>query len=127
MEPIFNKIVQWVSELNQDASKHLDTVEDIIINLQRHIRNIECLKEKDIDAYVSKLISKYTFLAPVPVPLASSIPLIRAVRYEKTAGHGHNNVSRLSYIPSDSHITPKLGRLNKKGNSLFYACLGRAN
>ncbi|MEZ8358392.1 hypothetical protein AB6C56_21445 [Vibrio splendidus] len=124
MEAIFNRIEQWVSGLNKEASKHIDIVKNITIKLEKHVSNTECLQENEIDTYVSDLISKYTVLAPVTVPLASSMPLIRAVRYEETEGYGYDNVSRLSYIPSESHITPKLGRLNKKGNSLFYACLG---
>lgn len=124
MEGILNMIVQWVSGLNQDASMHLRTVENIVVNLNKHANNTETLQEEEIDAYVNTLISKYTPLVPIPVSLTSSIPLIRAVRYEEDSGHGYNNVSRLSYIPNCSHVIPRLGRLNKKGNSLFYACLG---
>lgn len=123
MNAILKSVSDLVLELNKTPLKHLALIENIVAKLTAHINEKENLTISEIEKCVDYLI-KYTVITPIPIPLNSSMPLIRAVQYDEVAGNGYSNVSRISYIPYDSGITPKLGRMNKKGQSLFYACLG---
>ena len=123
MNAILKSVSDLVLELNKSAVKHLDLIENIVAKLTAHINEKESLTISEIEKHVDYLIN-HTVITPISIPLDSSMPLIRAVQYDEVAGNGYSSVSRISYIPYGSGITPKLGRMNIKGQSLFYACLG---
>ncbi|HDY7511981.1 TPA: hypothetical protein RQJ57_004248 [Vibrio vulnificus] len=126
MKSTLSAIEVFVSERNLEPSKHLGIVSEIVRALTNHIEDIELLTESEISGLVQKLIS-YTILSPVPIPLSSEMPIIRAVRYDLDQGIGYTDTSRLSYIPLESDVVPKLGRLNSAGESMFYGSLGVGN
>lgn len=119
---IAQQITNKARELNESPSEHLAKVDQITHRLKDYISGkIELSKEEIRNSIMELTI--YTSLIPVSIPLAVGVTLSRAVKYEEDEGDSYDYVSRLSYIPQDSGITPKIGRINIEGESLFYACL----
>lgn len=108
------------AELNTRPTLHLDRVFSVIRRLEEHLQGNR-LSENLAAQLVSEL-TYYVILIPVPIPLDQRIKFLRAVRYEEPTGITYEAVSRLSYIPIGGPVTAKLGRLNKVGESKFYAC-----
>lgn len=108
------------AELSTRPEMHLERVFSVIRRLNEHLQG-----NRLPEALAAQLIGELTYyvlLIPVPIPLSGKVKFSRAVRYEEPAGITYGAVSRLSYIPTDGPITAKLGRLNKAGESMFYAC-----
>ncbi len=108
------------AELNTRSAAHLERVFSVTRRLEEHLRG-----NRLSEALAAQLIGELTYyvlLIPVPIPLNQKIKFSRAVRYEEPKGITYEAVSRLSYIPIDGPVIPKLGRLNKAGEAMFYAC-----
>lgn len=108
------------AELNTRPAMHLERVFSVTRRLEEHFQG-----NRLSEALAAQLIGELTYyvvLIPVQIPLAKKIKFSRAVRYEEPTGITYEALSRLSYIPIDGPITAKLGRLNKAGESMFYAC-----
>ncbi|TXH87391.1 MAG: hypothetical protein E6Q78_14565 [Rhodoferax sp.] len=108
------------AELNTRPAMHLDRVFSVIRRLEEHLQG-----NRLPDGLAAQLIGELTYyvvLIPIPIPLGQRIKFSRAVRYEESTGITYEALSRLSYIPIGGPITAKLGRLNKVGESKFYAC-----
>jgi hypothetical protein len=119
---IAQQLINKAKELNESPSEHLAKVYEITCNLRDYISEKIDLSKNDILKYIIEL-TFYTSLIPVSIPLSAGVPLSRAVKYLEEEGYCYDQVSRLSYIPTDSGITPRIGRINVEGESLFYACL----
>jgi hypothetical protein len=124
MQPIFFEAIAAKGEdLNQDPESHLLIVREIVSKLNACIYEGNELSETEIVNLVDRLTS-YTIGVPVPVPLVPGITISRAVKYEEDDGKGlYGDPQRLSYIPRNSGIEPPCGRLNKRGEALFYGCM----
>lgn len=110
-------------ELNEAPIYHASNVSLIIKQLNDHIDEKISLSEKRIEMLLCELIDGFTI--PINDYLKKDIKITRAVKFEeiKFDKPCYDKVSRLSYIPKNSGITPSLGRLNKQGKSMYYACL----
>jgi hypothetical protein len=109
--------------LNTRPSQHLDNVWRIVSALQAHWREETVLEPEKVRSLVGELTC-YTLQMPIPIPLNEKRILARAVRVEPKVGIGYSEVSRLSYIPIEGKKVPAIGRMNRVGQSMFYACLG---
>ena len=122
-EEVAQQVINKAMELNESPPEHLDNVSKIVNELSNYIDGKQKLNSEEIRQRIIDL-TLYTSLIPVPIPLASGIIISRAVKYEENdVGEVYDQVSRLSYIPQQSGITPKKGRINQEGESIFYACL----
>lgn len=118
-----NPIDHLAQRLNDNPSHHLSNVWRIVSALQAHWREETVLSPKNVRSLVGDLTC-YTLQMPIPIPLNEKMLFARAVRVTPEVGIGYPNVSRLSYIPIGGKIVPAIGRLNRAGQSMFYACLG---
>lgn len=120
---ITNLIDEKAKELNKDAFHHANEVSLIIKQLNNHINEIVSLSEKRIEMLLDHLVGFFTIT--LDIPLDKNTKIVRAVKFEeiKFKTPCYDEVSRLSYIPKSSEITPRLGRLNKQGSSIYYACI----
>lgn len=108
------------AELNMRPGRHLERIFSVIRRLEDHMHGVHAS-----EALLTQLIGELTFyvvLIPVQIPLSEKVKFARAVRYEEPTGTTYNEVSRLSYIPSGGLVAAKQGRLNKEGESIYYAC-----
>ena len=121
-EVIAQSLINKAKELNESPSEHLDKVNQIIGSLKNYISGTIELDADEIQKYIIEL-TLYTSLIPVSIPLSTGAILSRAVKYDEDKGDSYSEVSRLSYIPLNSGIVPKKGRINIEGESLFYSCL----
>lgn len=108
------------AELSTRPALHLERVFSVIRRLEEHFQG-----NRLSEALAAQLIGEltcYVVVIPVSIPLREKIKFSRAVRYEEPLGVTYEAVSRLSYIPIGGPVSAKLGRLNKAGESMFYAC-----
>ncbi|GAB5500790.1 MAG: hypothetical protein PsegKO_31010 [Pseudohongiellaceae bacterium] len=121
-EGIQKGILDKTSELNENSQEHLDRVAKITKRLNEYISGVEFLTSSEIQRDIDELTG-YTILAPVPIPLINGIAISRAVKYSEDTGCAYSDVQRLSYIPDNIGVEPSKGRLNQKGESIFYSCM----
>lgn len=115
------------SELNRNPSGHLATAQEIVGELRAHIDGIGKIEEAEIESRISKLTA-YTLGIPVSIPLSSSTLFTRGVKYLESDGDAfYKKTSRLSYIPLEDAHKSRQNRLNKAGESIFYASLDTQN
>ena len=119
---IAQQLINKAKELNESPFVHLNKVNEITTNLRKYISGEVNLNQADIKSSIIEL-TMYTSLVPVSIPLSSGAILSRAVKYDEEKRDQFEQVSRHSYIPTNSQVVPKIGRLNTTGESLFYACL----
>lgn len=118
-----NPIARLILWLNENPSHHLGNVWRIVSSLQGHWREEIALAPEEVRSLVGELTC-YTLQMPIPIPLNEKRLFARAVRVEPEVDIGYPNVPRLSYIPIGGKIIPAIGRMNRAGQSMFYACLG---
>lgn len=120
---MFEHAIKILAErLNENSQEKLRNVKSLIDALNLHIEKGN-LSLDEIKKYVEEL-TLFCFLAPIDVSLSESRRVVRAVKFEGSDDIGHKNLSRLSYIPKNTKVIPQLGRLNRQGNSMYYACWG---
>ncbi|MDE1211756.1 hypothetical protein [Vibrio aestuarianus] len=85
--------------------------------LQEHINGVNLLSSEEISLKTNYLVGCLTITLDVPV---TDLELLRA-RY--CEGTRFSHVNELSYIQSPTNEFPEQGRLNHKGQVLFYAAL----
>ncbi len=110
-------------EYNTDAKHHCEQVSLIIKKLNDYIDGNMELGNDEIEGLLDELVGYYTIT--LNFSLSKDINIVRAVKYEETNLEKpcHPKVSRLSYIPNNLSHKSKIGRLNKKGDVIFYGCL----
>ncbi|MEC4723318.1 hypothetical protein RY831_29625 [Noviherbaspirillum sp. CPCC 100848] len=117
------QLLARINDLNRTPSVHIAAVQEIVTTLKTHIEGERSLTHADISSRVSEL-TKYTLGVPVPIPLNSNTAFTRGVKYtEEDGGSLYKSASRLSYIPASLAHRSRQGRLNKAGESMFYASL----
>ena len=121
-EKITKLIDTKASEMNSEAPFCYASVSKIIEQLNCFIDGKVDLTEEEIDYSLDFLIGYYTIT--LDFPLDAGLKILRAVRFTNpTKKPCFSEVSRLSYIPKSSSIIPSRGRMNKRGDSLFYGCI----
>lgn len=126
-ENIQQQILAKASELNRNSSEHRAIVQEIVGELRAHVDGIRKLEETRIVSHVARLTA-YTLGVPVSIPLSSNTLFTRGVKYsEDDGGVFYRKTSRLSYIPSEIAHKTRQNRLNKAGESIFYASLDTQN
>lgn len=108
-------------KLKSDSKMYFNQAVKLTEILISHIDGKTNLSDSNIQEYVRKIINS-TFV--LGIPLAPNMPVIRAVKFDEKVGVGYTDISRLSYIPTNKPEICKKGRINLKGQSLFYACFG---
>lgn len=108
------------TELNQKALECLNYVSAITKQLNSFIDGNLEISDKGIEERLDDLIGNFTITLDLPIPI--DLHIIRARKFEegKDEKPCFEDVSKLSYPPED--FAP-LGRCNKKGKSIFYACV----
>ena len=110
------------NEMNSQALFCCDSVATTIKQLKGFIDREINLSESRIKALLDNLVGYYTIT--LDIPFDSGNKILRAVKFDDIEKKPcFNEVSRLSYIPKNSQILPKTGRLNKYGESIFYGCI----
>lgn len=108
-----------ISELNVRPELQLDRVFSIVRRLEDHLQGIDlCFGQ--LQHLIDELFF-YVVVIPIPIPLSEKMSFTRAVKYEEGHGVGYESVQRLSYIHPDSDVPRKIGRMNREGESMFYA------
>jgi hypothetical protein len=121
------QILRKISELNRNPSENLAIVHEIVRELRAHVEGLRKIEELRIESLVSRLTA-YTLGIPVSIPLSSNTLFTRGVKYsEDDGGVFYRKTSRLSYIPSEFAHKTRQNRLNKAGESIFYASLDTQN
>jgi hypothetical protein len=120
------KIVELIdrkaSEMNPDALYCCNSVSVIIKQLNDYIDGKINLSVERVTSLLEHLVGYYTIT--LDIPLDSGVKILRAVKFDNFEEKPYFcEVSRLSYIPQNSTIVPCLGRLNKRGESMFYGCI----
>ena len=116
-------VIIKAQDLNKTPSVHLSKVHEITEQLRHYIGGKKELSSDEIKQLVETL-TDYTSLIPISFPLHQGIIFSRAVKYKEADGiNYYRDPSRLSYIPENAGIIPQKNRINKEGQSLFYACL----
>lgn len=107
-------------ELNSKASECLNNVSAITKQLNSFIDGNLEISDKGIEERLDYLIANFTITLDLPIPI--DLHIIRARKFEegKDEKPCFEDVSKLSYPPES--FAP-LGRCNKKGKSIFYACV----
>lgn len=123
---IEDKLVKLIdrkaSEMNSDALYHCNFVSTAIKQLNGFINGKVNLSEERISFLLDHLVGYYTIT--LDIPLDKGLKILRAVKFNKLEEKPcFREVSRLSYIPKKSNITPSIGRLNKYGKPIFYGCV----
>ncbi|AIU67960.1 RES family NAD+ phosphorylase [Vibrio coralliilyticus] len=108
------------AHLNNNAPERLNRTIELVRELNRHINAQEILSYCDIREKVNE-ITKNIYIKRVNI--AGGTDLVRAVKYDKSTGNTFENVSRLSYIPKETPITPRQGRLNLHGQAMYYGSI----
>jgi hypothetical protein len=121
-DAIAQGIISKSTELNESPSVHLERAAEITKQLNSYICGSLSLEVEEIRKAIVEL-TMYTSLAPVSIPLVSGTVLSRAIKYEEKDGDAYDKTARLSYIPFNTGVTPKKGRINQNGESMFYSCL----
>lgn len=108
--------------MNPDAFYCCNSVSTIINQLNDYIENRNNISEERISFLLDHLVGYYTIT--LDIPLDKGLKILRAVKFDNLDEKPcFSEVSRLSYIPKKSNITPSIGRLNKYGESIFYGCV----
>jgi len=123
---IESNVVEFVdkkaNEMNADGLHHCNLVSTIIRQLNGYIDGKINLSAKRIESLIDCLIGYYTIT--LDIPLDKGVKILRAVKFDELEEKPcFRKVSRISYIPKDSGITPGTGRLNMQGQSIFYGCI----
>ena len=122
MTPEFEEVtLSKVREINKSPESYYNEVYSITNELDQHIKGVKELTNEEIISLVERLTC-FTILFGFEIPVET--PFLRAVEFDENQPKSFNSVSRLSYIPIGSEIEPKLGRMNVKKQSLFYATIG---
>lgn len=109
-------------EMNPDALYCCNSVSIIIKQLNDYIDGRISLNEERIAYLLDHLVGYYTIT--LDIPLDNGLKILRAVKFNNLEKKPcFSEVSRLSYIPQNSKITPSIGRLNKYEKSIFYGCV----
>ncbi|MGI2172998.1 hypothetical protein [Shewanella ulleungensis] len=121
-----NKVIELIdrkaSEMNPNALYCCNSVSTIIKQLNGYIEGTINLSEERVSFLLDHLVGYYTIT--LDLPLDKGLKILRAVKFNNLEGKPcFAEVSRLSYIPKKSNITPSIGRLNKCGESIFYGCV----
>lgn len=108
------------TELNKKALECLNNVSAITKQLNSFIDGNLEISDKGIEERLDDLIGNFTITLDLPMPI--DLHIIRARKFEegKDEKPCFEDVSKLSYPPEG--FAP-LGRCNKKGKSIFYACV----
>jgi hypothetical protein len=121
-EDIKNLIDKKSNEMNSQALFCCNSVATTIKQLNGFIAGEINLTEFRIKALLDNLVRYYTITLDIPLDAGNKI--LRAVKFDDMEKEPcFPEVNRLSYIPENSQIIPKTGRLNKHGESLFYGCI----
>ena len=121
-EKLIKLIDRKASEMNSDALSCCNSVSTIIKQLNNFIDGKISLSEERVESLLDHLIGYYTIT--LDIPLDTGLKILRAVKFNNLNKKPYfSEVSRLSYIPQNSKITPSIGRLNKYGKSIFYGCV----
>ena len=107
-------------ELNPKALECLNKVSAITKQLNSFIDGNLEISDKGIEERLDYLIASFTITLDLPIP--PGLHIIRARKFEegKDKEPCFEKVSELLYPPADY---ASLGRCNKKGESIFYACV----
>ncbi len=114
-----------VDELNDDAPKDLNEVIEIIDHLQLYLDKKITLNDDEISNSINALLIS-TITVQLPIPLVLRNNMYRARKCEGTHSANFTKTSELSYISITGSTPLNLGRMNKKGNSIFYASFGNS-
>jgi len=123
IEDSLQKLIKTkAKEMNPNALHCCNSVSEIIKQLNDYIGGRISLNEERIAYLLDHLVGYYTIT--LDIPLNSGLKILRAVKFNNLEKKPcFSEVSRLSYIPKQSNITPSIGRLNKYGESIFYGCV----
>ena len=123
IEDSLKKLIETkAKEMNPDALYCCNSVSTIINQLNDYIEDRINLSEERISFLLDHLVGYYTIT--LDIPLDKGLKILRAVKFNNLEEKPcFGQVSRLSYIPIKSNITPSIGRLNKYGKSMFYGCV----
>ncbi len=111
-------------EMNSNSLYYLLEVSKYIKQLNLYIDGLLQLSSSEIENKLEYLIGFFTITLEHPID--AGLKFLRAVKYQEeidTTSPCYKEVSRLSYIPVDLGIIPKIGRLNKQGESIYYGCI----
>ncbi len=111
-------------EMNSNSLYHLEEISKYIKQLNLYIDGILQLSSSELESKLEYLVGFFTITLEHPID--AGLKFLRAVKYQEeidTTFPCYEEVSRLSYIPKDSSITPNIGRLNKQGDSIYYGCI----
>jgi len=114
-------IDEKASEMNPNAYAHCEHVSAVIQQFNDFIDGDCNLSTDRIEGLLDHLVGFFTIT--LDLPLESGIKVLRAVKFDNINEPLPTNTTRLSYIPFGSEITPKLGRMNKGGESIYYGCI----
>ena len=123
---------------NENSLSHLTNVSITIKQLNDFIDERIELSDDRLDYLLGNLVGDFT--VTLTFPLNKGTEIIRArkldielIKKSDTIGDIESpkprkhpylmEVKELSYIPKDAKKIPKIGRLNKEGESLFYGCI----
>jgi len=123
IEEDVKKLIKYkAKEMNPNALHCCNSVSIITKQLNDYIDGIINLNKERIASLLDHLVGYYTIT--LDIPLDNGLKILRAVKFNNLEKKPcFSELSRLSYIPQNSNITPFIGRLNKYGKSIFYGCL----
>ncbi len=126
-EKLKKKIFTLIDEKKESMmtlDNHLDFVSNIIKDLNSFIDDKKCFTKMEIKNMLSDLV-QYRVVLDIPLP--KDTLLLRGVRIGDARKYPENaEVSRISYIPKDKAHKAQLGRCNKVGNPIYYACIANS-
>lgn len=103
---------------------HLDFVSNIVRDLNDFIDDKKDFTEVEIKSMLKNLV-QYRVVLDIPLPRDTL--LLRGVRIDDGYSFPNNiELSRISYIPKDKTHLASLGRCNKKGYPMYYACVANS-
>jgi hypothetical protein len=109
-------------EMNPISLHCCNSTSEIIKQLNNYIDGVINLNKERITYLLDHLVGYYTIT--LDIPLDAGLKILRAVKFNNLEEKPcFSEVSRLSYVPEKSNITPTIGRLNKYGKSIFYGCV----
>ena len=118
----FEAIAAKADELNLDPQGHLDKVHRIVTQLEAFLSGDNTLSGREIRELV-KVLTSYTILAPISIPLTSGTTFTRARRCKTQEDKGvFKRTTDLSYI-SDKTVPIHAGRLNREQEAVYYGCI----
>lgn len=121
-ENIKTLIKAKAEEMNPNALHCCNSVSIITKQLNDYIDGKINLDKERIASLLDHLVGYYTIT--LDIPLDNGLKILRAVKFNNLEKKPcFSELSRLSYIPQNSKITPSIGRLNKHGKSIFYGCV----